>query len=286
MQNNEHPAHKKDCRPPGQPHHQQQHVYRNHDFSAPPPPQPQPQPPGRQASCGASMAMSQMVIKTEVDAASANPHSRSLAQEARPNDIDQDDLSNAEKIAKNSAGLFFPYKCTFDDKNEMKRFHCAAQTLWSNYMYKSHLARDIAAFDDAACHVRKTCAERFPDFLKELIAACPGLTVMQQPNGTQLHRLYYGFDFEGGRNFWSVAMVDIELTENGFDVVNVYHAAFPMFRPGATRSANDLARYERELAAGVFNNNRKLFERHKADKTRSAIVKKTHHKHGTTSGHN
>jgi hypothetical protein len=227
-----------------------------------------------------------MVIKTEVGAANANSHSRSLAQEARPNDIDQDDLSNAEKIAKNAAGQLYPYKCAFDDKEEMQRFHDAALTLWSRHMYTSHLPMDIAAFDAAACYVRKTCAERFPDFLKELIEACPGLTVMQQPTGDQLHRLYYGFDFEGGRNFWSVAMVDIKLTENGFDVVKVYHAAFPMFRSGDTRSKNDLARYERELAANVFNNNKRVFERNKQKRHSAIEKKKMHHRHGITSGHN
>lgn len=283
MHNNGHPAH---------PQQQQQHAYRTHDFSAPPPPpptwqqmqdlavrqqqmqmqlqlqQPMPPPPmpARQATCGAS-AMSGMAIKPEAE---SGYRPRSIGRYEPPEDIDPEDLKAAnEVVAKAIAEKWRRLEITIEDEEKKQRFHKAAQTLWSVAMFKSRNPADVRVFDDAARHMRATCADRFPGSLKELTAVCPGLTVMEHPKDTKVYRLYYGFDIFKGANFWSVATVDIELRNYGFDVVNVHRVGFRMVEKA---NPGDQARYERELAAGLYEYNATLHKRNK--ELRSAIGKK------------
>jgi hypothetical protein len=209
-----------------------------------------------------------MVIKQQPGVADAGYRPRSLAPVPPPQDIDPDDLRTAENVAKGLADTWDKYECAFNDEEQTARFHGAVRTVWSKKIFKSKLPKDDAAFEAAARHVRKVCAARFPDRLKSLTLVCPGLTVMEQPKESCLHRLYYGFDFEDGRNFWSVATVDIRLKAYGFDVVNVARVAFRMIQDAdAARDRKD--RYERERAAGVFESNKRRFEDNK--KTRNAI---------------
>ena len=295
MHNNGHPAHPQ----------QQQHAYRTHDFSAPPPTwqqqqqqqmqmqqqlqqqqlqqqqqmqqqmqlqqsMPPPPMPARQATCGAS-AMSGMAIKSE---AAPGYRPRSIGRNEPPEDIDPEDLNLAnEVVAKVIAEPWRRLEITIEDEEKKKRFHEAAQTLWSVAMFKSRNPADIRVFDAAARHVRGTCADRFPGSLKELTVVCPGLTVMEHPKDTQLYSLYYGFDIFKGANFWSVGRVDIQLRNYGFDVVNVHRVGFRMVEKA---NPGDQARYERELAAGLYAYNKDLFKRNK--ELRSAIGKKPTHK--------
>jgi hypothetical protein len=280
-------------------HNNGQQVYRTHDFRAPPmqpmqppmqqqpmqqqpmqqqpmqqqmqqqmqpPPPLMPPMPARQATCGAS-AMSGLAIKQEPE---PGYRPRSIGRNVPPEDIDPEDLEAAkEVVAKLVAEPWRRLQITIEDEAKKKRFHDAAQTLWSVRMFHSRDPEDIRVFDAAGCHVRPACVDLFPDSLKELTSVCPGMTVMPQPKDTQVHRLYYGFDFYGGANFWAVATVDIELRKYGFDVVNVNRVGFRMIenaKPG------DQARYERELKAGLYAYNKDLFKRNK--ELRSAIGKK------------
>ena len=231
---------------------------------------PAPPMPARQATCGAT-AMSGMAIKPEPE---SGYRPRSIGRYEPPEDIDPEDLKAAnEVVAKVLAEKWRRLEITIEDEVKKQRFHKAAQTLWSVAKFKSRNPADVRDFDDAARHVRATCADRFPGWLGELTAVCPGLTVMEQPKDTQLNRLYYGFDIFKGANFWSIATVDIQLRNYGFDVVNVHRVGFRMVEKA---NPGDQARYERELAAGLYEYNATLHKRNK--ELRSAIGKKPTHK--------
>ena len=284
MHNNGHPA---------QPAHAQQ-VYRTHNFNGAPPTwqqqqqmqqqqmqqqqmqqqmPPPPLAPARQATNGASNAMSGMVIKQEADAGYAGYRPRSIGRNEPPSvadGVDPEDLRVADGvIADLTKTPWRRVEVTLDNKADKEEFHAAVQILWSPAMFHSHAPADVAKFDRAARLVRKVCAERFPDSLKDLSTVCPGLTVMQQPADTRVHRLYYGFDICGGANFWSVATVDIDPRAYGFDIVNVNQVGFRMVE---SASKGDQARYERELASGLYAYNKDLFKKNK--ELRSAIGKK------------
>ena len=120
-----------------------------------------------------------------------------------------------------------------------------------------------------------TCINHFPDPIKELTTVCPGLTVMEHPkgntspDGAEVYRLYYGFDFDDGKNFWAIATVDIQPHDYGFEIVSVYRVGFRMVEKA---SAGDQARYELERASGLYAYNKDLFKQNK--ELRGAIGKK------------
>jgi len=237
-----------------------------------PPLMPAPPVPVRQATCGAT-AMSGMTIKQE---SGSDCHPRSGGRNEPPKDLDPEDLEAANEVVEGLVAMPWKrVKVTLEDEEKKKRFHEAVQVVWSATMFHSRRSGDIKIFDAATRHLRNTCIDHFPDPLKELTSVCPGLTVMEHPkgntspDGAEAYRLYYGFDFDGGKNFYSIATVDIQPREYGFDVVNVHRVGFRMVEKA---SSGDRTRYELELASGLYAYNQNLFKKNK--ELRGAIGKK------------